>query len=656
MYFLALFFLTNLLTAKELTNQSDYFSYGMTNSINFFNGNLYCATGNGYNGGLYKLENEKWKLVVIPELLSNYIRKLLPMENYLIVSTDKGIFGIDKNDSLLDLNEGLPSEVYFENTKGVLKVVESEKQLFLTLDLREIYYSNKDSISWKKANINFNRYIYDFDYFQGNLYLSIDREGVIKYNTENHTYNRITHFDNEFIFNINSTDKFLHCSSGFENYITYDGDSWRNFNERFDLNTEIIRKLIEKDGTIYMTDNINLYFSSNEGEDWNFINIISQVKKSIFTQELFVNDGIVYISVDDFGIIKVEESNVEFMENNVYNYKVEKIRNFDDITYYYISTLNYSFIYKNVGNNPVLIYDKVFDIVKDFYQSNNGNMLIMNELGGLIYSKNNTIWDIIKLPNNYDYNNHQVLYYDDYIMLTNADFNKNSLYTTNYGESWEVVEIMSNYEIIKIIDSPQLSYAISENKLFEFNKNNKSWREIYSSNNITDVLFDDGLYIIKNGDILEIIDNSFNKLSNTISAKTLISRYIAYFYDNTIKQFINNNWLTIFEFNYLKENQITDFNKISDNHLELGTNYLGMFDIFIDYNNIGHLDKNNRIKYENNVYFSDLPFDLKVVDLMGNKVIEKNEILSFDISEIKLQKYLIILQQDNNIYVNKRIK
>jgi hypothetical protein len=654
MFLILIILFYNTLINQELANQNQQFSYGMALSVNFFEGHLYCGTGNGYNGGLYKFEDNIWKLVLEQELLSNRIYDLLPTEKYLLVATEKGIFGLDKNSKIFDLNKGLPNEVYLEGTQRVLKIIENQSLLILTLDYREIYISNKDSISWEKANINFNRFIYDFDYYRGDLYLSIDREGVIKYNLDNRSFTRIHFFDNEFIFNINSASDFIHFSSGFENYLSFDGTEWKNFNSYFKIDTDIIRKLIEVDSKIYCTDNINLYFSSDKGENWFFQNIVSQVKKPVFTQELFAKDDVVYMSVDDFGIIKIEENEVSILENNVFNFRVENIKIFGNDTFYHLSTLNHSFIYK-INEKKELIYQLFYERIKDFYVYNN-SIIIMQEYSGLIASNNNILWSIIPLPSSYDFREHKLLKFDDYIMMSNIDFENKSYFTLDEGKNWEEVEIFSNDSILKIIENINYGFALSINNIFLFDKLKKEWDNKYSSKNLSDIIFDDNLIIIEDGKIITF-DEDFNLMLeyNNLNAIKLISYDLAYFKDNSIKQLINNNWTTIFEFNYLTDKDINSIIKYENNHLQIATNHLGLFDLYLDNLSVNNNDSYN-IKYENNIYFSDIPFDIKVINLLGNTIYQKNNTKEFNINSLIDEKYIIIFTQKNDIFIQKIIQ
>ena len=157
--------LINFSFSSELDNQNNSFSFGMANCVESFNGNVYAASGNGYLGGLYVKESNEWKIVQKEELLNNSIRDLINLDSLLIIATDKGVYSLDKLGNISELNTRLPSNILLTDKSRVLKMIKHASQLFLTIDSKEIYYTDINKISWTKFNLNYNKHIFDFAVF-----------------------------------------------------------------------------------------------------------------------------------------------------------------------------------------------------------------------------------------------------------------------------------------------------------------------------------------------------------------------------------------------------------------------------------------------------------------------------------------------------------
>lgn len=649
----------NFLHSSELDNQNKSFPFGMANCVESFNGNVYAASGNGYFGGLYVKESNKWKLVQKNEFLNNSIRDLINLDSNLIIATDKGVYSLNKFDKISELNEGLPADILQNDKSRVLKMIKHGNLLYLTIDAKDIYYTDINKISWSKLNINYNKHIFDFAIFQDNLFISLLDIGLVKFNLSTNNIEIVNTLKDEIIYLLHSTDKFIIASTGFSNFVSHNSILWKDFNLEYKLNSNPILSLHSEGDSIYIADNTNLYYSYNSGEKWLTYNIFSQFKTNTFVHNINKIKNNVYLSLDDFGVFTLDLSTLESSTENISNYKVNQIKAFNSIPYYNISNLNYSYLYKIENDIPELIYTLKNDVIMDFSIQGN-EILILTRYNGLLTSKNGLIWEYFSNFNGINYSYNYIKQKVDNtlggVRVTNIDNSLFSYYSTDRGKSWIKIEAFGSEEILGFLNYNFNNYSYSKNKIFRYNHdNNREWDIIYESENIIDLLVDEFMYFIEKKHIYRFDNVLPTLLPNSEGAERLISGALALFEGNTLKYNYKDNWITLYKFQYLSNEDITDIHYIDDTHIQFGTKHLGLFDLYLEYLSVDNKDNDKFLQFQNSIYTSNQSFNIRVFDLNGLELLNKINLTQYDIRSLENTKCLMIFEIGNNIIVKKHL-
>ena len=263
-------------------------------------------------------------------------------------------------------------------------------------------------------------------------------------------------------------------------------------------------------------------------------------------------------------------------------------------------------------------------------------ILILTRYNGLLTSKNGLIWEYFSNFNgiNYSYNyiKQKVDNTQGGVRVTNIDNSLFSYYSTDRGKSWNKIEAFGSDEILGFFNYNFDKYSYSKNKIFRYNHdNNREWDIIYESENIIDLLVDEFMFFIENKHIYRFDNVLPTLLPNSEGAERLISGSLALFEDNTLKYYYKDNWITIQKFQFLKNEDITDFNFIDKNHIQFGTKYLGLFDLYLDFLSVDNKDDDKFLQFQNLIYTSNQSFNLRVFDLNGLKLLNKSNLTQYDI-------------------------
>ncbi len=655
MIYIVVSILLNFTLSSELDDQNHSFKLGMANCVESFNGNVYCASGNGYFGGLYYKENNYWKIVQQKELFNNSIRDLIPLDEFLLIASDKGVFSLDKFDNISELNKGLPENINDVNTSRVLKMIKYNDKVYISVDSKEIYYSDINKIEWNKLSLNYNKHIFDFTFFKDYMFISLLDIGLVKINLENNNTEIVNELDNEIFYFLNASNSFLIASTGFENFVTENTTLWENFNLKYGLNTNQIFKLYFQGDSIYFADNSNLYFTYDNGTEWLTYNLYSQLKTNAFVHDINSIDNNIFISLDDFGILSINQETLELAEENISNYKVNQIKSFSSTNYYNISNLNFTYLYKIVNNKPEIVFSIINDIIMDF-SILNSKIAILTQYNGLQISENGTFWEYYPLPSNlnYNYDKQKVILSQQGVSITNINNEMFSFFSSDKGISWNKIEVFNGDTILDFINYNDLVYAYSNSKIFRFNENLIDWETIYITDNISDIIVKDGIYTVENSNIYRLNDFIPILLQNSNGAEKLISSSLALFDDNTIRYNYKDNWIILYKFQYLSNEDITDIQYIDDSHIQFGTKYLGLFDFYLNYLSIeSNIDKS--LIFENSIYKSEEIFNLRIIDINGFELLNKNNLTQYDIRSIENTKCLLIFEFNKKVIVKKHL-
>jgi len=647
-------YLCSALFGSEFDSQVEEIEFGMSNKLARYNDVLFCASGNGYLGPLYYLEGNKWKIFNDTILLNNSIRDLDVVNDFLIISTDKGIYSLDKNWNINDLNFNLDSEVYNLNSFRILELEQNEDYISINVDANSIYLSKKDTIEWIKIDIP-NGYIYDFDFFKDEIIISQDKEGLIKYNLSSKRFEYLIKNSTP-IYNINSYDDFIFINTAFENLYSIDGFLWNDFNSDFNLSSNVIQKFYKSGEIMYGFDNSNIYYSSNNGLNWNQKNLRIDLKYDYLVMDYLIEENEIILALNDIGVKKLIDFNFDNDFPNIHNYKVKDIIYENNEIYYLISTIRFEHLIKKTTDNIKILFTISGDVIEDFLVKNE-ELLVLSRYYGLFYSKNGgELWNEVKLPSDYNFDTKKIELFKDKIYLFNSNLAYESLFSEDFGENWSKVSELNTLKVIDTEIEKDTMFIGTEDKLFSKVNNNLLFLMI-SESGIEKLYYENGLNIYFNqGRIAKVFyGNTLGFLGGNRNVFYFIDEFTFLFNDMKIKTFQNDTWVELYEFMDLKKNDITSIEKINENNIQIGTSYLGVFNLFYTTTSVSQEIRNTSIELDRGIINSDEIFNMRIIDISGNEILRKNDIKTFNLKELNERIYIAVIENQNKISIIKFI-
>lgn len=643
------------LNAGEFDFQLRDIEYGMANRIERFDGTLYCASGNGYLGALYFYENNRWKIFNNDLFLNNSIRDLDIVENELFVSTDKGIYSIDRSKNVSDRNNNLDSQIYAFDKFRVIDFEQNEDFIAINIDANSIYLSDKNNISWNKIDIP-NGYIYDMAFFDDRVLLSIDKVGLLSYSIDNSNYEIILD-DLTPIYNINSNNvDFVQLNTAFENLYSVDGYLWKDFNQDFGLTSNVITKLSKIDSTFIAFDNSNVYYSSNYGKNWSQKNLKSNLKYDYLVLDFLIENNDIYLALNDIGVKKLTNFEFESEYPNIHNYEVKEIIKDNENIYYLISTIRFEHLIKKSNNNYKLILTITGDEIEDVVVRNS-SLLVLSKYNGLFFSNNKgEFWEQVKLPTDFNFDATKVEYFKNKIYLFNSNLAYESLFSSDLGENWTKVSELGVVDVIDTETSNDSLFICSEDIIFK-KVNDNLLNLVLNQKGIKNIYYDNGLQVFLNSGMIGKLfyNNTLGFLDKSGNVIHFINEMTFLFNDMKIKSFETDRWVDIYEFEDLSENDISTIEEIRPNYIQIGTKYLGVFDLQYSTTNVNQIFKNENIKLVDGIINEDEKFNLKIIDLNGNEILNKNSINYFDFKSLDEKIFIAVIEKNNNINILKII-
>lgn len=647
-------YLFSALFGSEFDSQVEEIEFGMSNKLARYNDVLFCASGNGYLGPLYYLEGNKWKIFNDTILLNNSIRDLDVVNEYLIISTDRGIYSLDKNWNINDLNINLDSKVYDLNSFRILELEQNEDYISINVDANSIYISKKDTTEWIKIDIP-NGYIYDFDFFKDEIIISQDKEGLIKYNLSSKRFEYLIKNSTP-IYNINSYDDFIFINTAFENLYSIDGFLWNDFNTDFNLSSNVIQKFYKSGEIMYGFDNSNIYYSSNNGLNWNQKNLKIDLKYDYLVMDYLIEENEIILALNDIGVKKLIDFNFDNDFPNIHNYKVKDIIYENNEIYYLISTIRFEHLIKKTTDNIKILFTISGDVIEDFLVKNE-ELLVLSRYNGLFYSKNGgELWNEVKLPSDYNFDTKKIELFKDKIYLFNSNLAYESLFSEDFGENWSKVSELNTLKVIDTEIEKDTMFIGTEDKLFSKVNNNLLFLMI-SESGIEKLYYENGLNIYFNqGRIAKVFyGNTLGFLGGNRNVFYFIDEFTFLFDDMKIKTFQNDTWVELYEFMDLKKNDITSIEKINENNIQIGTSYLGVFNLFYTTTSVSQEIRNTSIELDRGIINSDEIFNIRIIDISGNEILRKNDIKTFNLKELNERIYIAVIENQNKISIIKFI-
>lgn len=647
-------YLCSALFGSEFDSQVEEIEFGMSNKLARYNDVLFCASGNGYLGPLYYLEGNKWKIFNDTILLNNSIRDLDVVNEYLIISTDRGIYSLDKNWNINDLNINLDSKVYDLNSFRILELEQNEDYISINVDANSIYISKKDTTEWIKIDIP-NGYIYDFDFFKDEIIISQDKEGLIKYNLSSKRFEYLIKNSTP-IYNINSYDDFIFINTAFENLYSIDGFLWNDFNTDFNLSSNVIQKFYKSGEIMYGFDNSNIYYSSNNGLNWNQKNLKIDLKYDYLVMDYLIEENEIILALNDIGVKKLIDFNFDNDFPNIHNYKVKDIIYENNEIYYLISTIRFEHLIKKTTDNIKILFTISGDVIEDFLVKNE-ELLVLSRYNGLFYSKNGgDLWNEVKLPSDYNFDTKKIELFKDKIYLFNSNLAYESLFSEDFGENWSKVSELNTLKVIDTEIEKDTMFIGTEDKLFSKVNNNLLFLMI-SESGIEKLYYENGLNIYFNqGRIAKVFyGNTLGFLGGNRNVFYFIDEFTFLFDDMKIKTFQNDTWVELYEFMDLKKNDITSIEKINENNIQIGTSYLGVFNLFYTTTSVYEEIRNTSIELDRGIINSDEIFNIRIIDISGNEILRKNDIKTFNLKELNERIYIAVIENQNKISIIKFI-
>lgn len=647
-------YLCSALFGSEFDSQVEEIEFGMSNKLARYNDVLFCASGNGYLGPLYYLEGNKWKIFNDTILLNNSIRDLDVVNEYLIISTDRGIYSLDKNWNINDLNINLDSKVYDLNSFRILELEQNEDYISINVDANSIYISKKDTTEWIKIDIP-NGYIYDFDFFKDEIIISQDKEGLIKYNLSSKRFEYLIKNSTP-IYNINSYDDFIFINTAFENLYSIDGFLWNDFNSDFNLSSNVIQKFYKSGEIMYGFDNSNIYYSSNNGLNWNQKNLKIDLKYDYLVMDYLIEENEIILALNDIGVKKLIDFNFDNDFPNIHNYKVKDIIYENNEIYYLISTIRFEHLIKKTTDNIKILFTISGDVIEDFLVKNE-ELLVLSRYNGLFYSKNGgELWNEVKLPSDYNFDTKKIELFKDKIYLFNSNLAYESLFSEDFGENWSKVSELNTLKVIDTEVEKDTMFIGTEDKLFSKVNNNLLFLMI-SESGIEKLYYENGLNIYFNqGRIAKVFyGNTLGFLGGNRNVFYFIDEFTFLFDDMKIKTFQNDTWVELYEFMDLKKNDITSIEKINENNIQIGTSYLGVFNLFYTTTSVSQEIRNTSIELDRGIINSDEIFNIRIIGISGNEILRKNDIKTFNLKELNESIYIAVIETQNKISIIKFI-
>lgn len=647
-------YLCSALFGSEFDSQVEEIEFGMSNKLARYNDVLFCASGNGYLGPLYYLEGNKWKIFNDTILLNNSIRDLDVVNEYLIISTDRGIYSLDKNWNINDLNINLDSKVYDLNSFRILELEQNEDYISINVDANSIYITKKDTTEWIKIDIP-NGYIYDFDFFKDEIIISQDKEGLIKYNLSSKRFEYLIKNSTP-IYNINSYDDFIFINTAFENLYSIDGFLWNDFNTDFNLSSNVIQKFYKSGEIMYGFDNSNIYYSSNNGLNWNQKNLKIDLKYDYLVMDYLIEENEIILALNDIGVKKLIDFNFDNDFPNIHNYKVKDIIYENNEIYYLISTIRFEHLIKKTTDNIKILFTISGDVIEDFLVKNE-ELLVLSRYNGLFYSKNGgELWNEVKLPSDYNFDTKKIELFKDKIYLFNSNLAYESLFSEDFGENWSKVSELNTLKVIDTEVEKDTMFIGTEDKLFSKVNNNLLFLMI-SESGIEKLYYENGLNIYFNqGRIAKVFyGNTLGFLGGNRNVFYFIDEFTFLFDDMKIKTFQNDTWVELYEFKDLKKNDITTIEKINENNIQIGTSYLGAFNLFHTTTSVSQEIRNSDLELFRGIINSDDTFNIRIIDLIGNEILRKNNITNFNLKELNESIYIAVIEKENKISIIKFI-